>query len=408
MQRPQEKQRAASASACSASRPSWTSAWPRSRSAGSRWDVSGARCMRVVEGVDRATSGSAGRPLRATAAAVRLQPPVDLARRAPAHADRLGDEARRARHVAARKHALGAGRAAGIGPEERAVGARERLHAASSGSCPIAGTTASAVSVNSLPAIGVTRNSPCRGPGSKCTRTQSSATPSEVRARRAQEGAVDEHDAFLQRLQHFLALRRHLRFALERDQAHFASGAPRAARDVDRGAAAADHREARAERGRRAGVRLREVGGARPSPRARRSRAARAASGGARPWPDTPRRIRRAAARTCAPSRRVTPRAPRCRVRARARSRRRAPRAAAGRAECRRAAGRRAPAALRRSSPRSRGAAAGRRPTGPEGPPPTTAMRSGRATGAGGWRQPSASARSPTWRSSAQTASGAS
>ena len=60
-----------------------------------------------------------------------------------------------------------------------------------------------------------------------------------------QHRPVDEHDAFLQRLGDFLALRRHLRRALQGEDRDVVSGAPRAARDVERSAAAADHDDRR-------------------------------------------------------------------------------------------------------------------------------------------------------------------
>ena len=102
---------------------------------------------------------------------------------------------------------------------------------------------ASASSVNSLPAIGDHRELAALARRARsCTLH---AFQHEARAAgvdgRVQHRAVDERDAFLERFGDFLALRRHLRRAFQREDRDLVARAPRAARDVDRGAAAADH-----------------------------------------------------------------------------------------------------------------------------------------------------------------------
>ena len=87
--------------------------------------------------------------------------------------------------------------------------------------------------------------------------------------RLVQHRAVDERNAFLQRFGDFLALRRHLRRAFQREDRDRVARAPRASRDVERGAASADDDEPTAERGRGAGVRSREIVGAVDHPRSR-------------------------------------------------------------------------------------------------------------------------------------------
>ncbi len=71
--------------------------------------------------------------------------------------------------------------------------------------------------------------------------------------------AVAQCDAFLDRLVDLVAMRGHLCAALERDDRDLVPGAQRAARGVDRRAAAADHDDPLAQRRRRAGIGLRQV-----------------------------------------------------------------------------------------------------------------------------------------------------
>ncbi len=78
----------------------------------------------------------------------------------------------------------------------------------------------------------------------------------------AQHRAVAQCDALLARLEHLLALRRHVRFGLERQDRHVMAGAACAARDVQRRAAAADHDHVVAQRRRGASAAAGQVVGA--------------------------------------------------------------------------------------------------------------------------------------------------
>ncbi len=195
---------------------------------------------------------------------------VDLLRGALSHPDRFGHEARHARDVPARIYAIGARRLALARSDERAFGVEGRSKRCEVGI--LADRDDDRVGLEPELAAGDRRH---RELTSRRARGEGHLHAFQPQACAAgldglvQHRAVDEHHAFLERLGDFLALRRHLRRTFQREEGDRVARAPRAPRDVERGAASADDHEPTAERGRGAGIRPREIVGAINNPRAR-------------------------------------------------------------------------------------------------------------------------------------------
>ena len=192
-----------------------------------------------------------------------LQHTVNLVRRALAHADRLGDEARHAGQVAAGPDALGAGGLGRIDLQQRTVyrevlGQRRQLGVLSDRADDGVGGQHELAAIHrrdaELAALGAGLEADVHARQRKAG--------AALRRDLGEHRAIDERDAFFKRLGQLLGLRRHLLGALECEQRHRVAGAPRAARRVERRTAATHDDQTRSQRGRRARVGTRQIVGA--------------------------------------------------------------------------------------------------------------------------------------------------